>query len=166
MPFVFREDGWFNMTKAAKHYGKDLFEFFRLPSTRQYVRALIERFGDTGIFPVDSDGRVNTCVSKRGVGTWAHPKMAVYFARWLDVKFAVWCDMMIEDRRPGSPGSSRVVPHQGHCGATAGGMAGHRRGTAGWQEAPPQQAELRQVDQRERLRRHAQAGPSRRDVAR
>lgn len=31
------------------------------------------------------------------VGTWAHPKLAVFFARWLDVRFAVWCDAMIED---------------------------------------------------------------------
>lgn len=30
-------------------------------------------------------------------GTWAHPKLAVFFARWLDVRFAVWCDAMIED---------------------------------------------------------------------
>ena len=33
----------------------------------------------------------------RGHGTWAHPKLAVFFARWLDVRFAVWCDVMIED---------------------------------------------------------------------
>ena len=31
------------------------------------------------------------------VGTWGHPKLAVFFARWLDVKFAVWCDMIIDD---------------------------------------------------------------------
>lgn len=30
-------------------------------------------------------------------GTWAHPKLAVFFARWLDVRFAVWCDAVIED---------------------------------------------------------------------
>jgi len=31
------------------------------------------------------------------VGTWAHPKLAGFFARWLDVRFAVWCDSVIED---------------------------------------------------------------------
>jgi len=30
-------------------------------------------------------------------GTWAHPKLAVIFARWLDVKFSVWCDTVISD---------------------------------------------------------------------
>lgn len=27
--------------------------------------------------------------------TYLHPKLAVFFARWLDVRFAVWCDLMI-----------------------------------------------------------------------
>jgi hypothetical protein len=34
-------------------------------------------------------------------GTWAHPKLAVFFARWLDVRFAVWCDMQIDKRLRG-----------------------------------------------------------------
>lgn len=29
-------------------------------------------------------------------GTWMHPKLAVLFARWLDVRFAVWCDGQID----------------------------------------------------------------------
>lgn len=33
----------------------------------------------------------------RNGGTWGHPKFAVFFARWLDTKFAVWCDMVIDD---------------------------------------------------------------------
>lgn len=36
-------------------------------------------------------------ISKKGRygGTLLHPKLAVFFARWLDVRFAVWCDLMI-----------------------------------------------------------------------
>lgn len=30
-------------------------------------------------------------------GSWAHPKLAVFFARWLDTDFAVWCDTVIDD---------------------------------------------------------------------
>ena len=30
-----------------------------------------------------------------GGGTWLHPKLAVDFARWLNPKFAVWCDEQI-----------------------------------------------------------------------
>lgn len=92
VPFVFREDGWFNMTKAAKHYGKDTYEFLRLPSTKDYLDAL------TGIFPGKDLIHVQRgSGTLPGVGTWAHPKLAVFFARWLDVRFAVWCDAMIED---------------------------------------------------------------------
>ena len=29
-------------------------------------------------------------------GTWLHPKLAIVFARWLNTKFAVWCDLKIE----------------------------------------------------------------------
>ncbi len=92
VPFVFREDGWFNMTRAAKHYGKTLENFMRAPSTVDYIDAL----------SVNSTGKPVVEI-RRGsglhpdVGTWAHPKLAVFFARWLDVRFAVWCDAMIED---------------------------------------------------------------------
>ena len=39
---------------------------------------------------------VDAKVGRNG-GTWAHPKLAVFFARWLDTKFAVFCDMVIDD---------------------------------------------------------------------
>ncbi|WP_336274924.1 KilA-N domain-containing protein [Vreelandella indica] len=79
---TFREDGYFNMTKAAKEFGKEVKEFLRLPSTKEYT-AELEKVGYSHVFEV-----------KRGRhgGTWAHPKLAVFFARWLDVRFAVACD--------------------------------------------------------------------------
>ena len=80
------------MTHAAKQFGKKAYEFLRLPSTREYMEALC------GIFP---NKEVVYTQSGSGllpeVGTWGPPKLAVFFAHWLDVKFAVWCDMMIED---------------------------------------------------------------------
>ena len=88
MPFVFREDGYFNMTKAAQAFGKDVYEFLRLPGTQEYTDALLK----TGKFPDLVQTRRGN-----GGGTWAHPKLAVFFARWLDVRFAVWCDSIIED---------------------------------------------------------------------
>lgn len=85
---LFREDGWFNMTKAAKAFGKDVYEFQRLPSTIAYCEELV----NTGKIPE----LVQTSRGRNG-GTWAHPKLAVFFARWLDTKFAVWCDIVIDD---------------------------------------------------------------------
>ena len=96
MTFQFREDGYFNMTKAAKHFGKDLSNFMRSPDTIEYLEALEGTVKSTD----HSDSLVE---AKRGyhlnpyVGSWGHPKLAVFFARWLDVKFAVWCDMVIDD---------------------------------------------------------------------
>ena len=87
MTFQFREGGYFNMTVAAQTYGKQLNNFWLSPATKEYMDALQETL----------DSNVSLIEAKRGVGTWAHPKLAVFFARWLDVKFAVWCDMMIDD---------------------------------------------------------------------
>lgn len=108
--FTFREDGWFNMTKAAKHFSKRLEHFWDNVSTDEYLLALYGLREIPGI-PVNSSpahrldrlraAEVAFVETKRGVaadsGTWAHPKLAVFFARWLDVRFAVWCDSVIED---------------------------------------------------------------------
>lgn len=94
LTFTFRDDGYFNMTKAAQHFGKSAPEFMRLPSTIEYVDALSR----TGKFPdleIVQAVPGNRYIATRG--TWAHPKLAIFFARWLDVRFAVWCDAMIED---------------------------------------------------------------------
>lgn len=88
--FTFRADGWFNMTKAAQHFGKQLQHFWNSPDTLAYLDAV----GKTS----KSDELVNTRRGNGG-GTWAHPKLAVFFARWLDVRFAVWCDAAIR-RKP------------------------------------------------------------------
>lgn len=88
--FEFREDGYFNMTKAAKAYGKDLQVFIRREDTLEYVEALSQTVSDTDCNVIEKHR------GGRSPGTWAHPKLAVFFARWLDVEFAVWCDMVID----------------------------------------------------------------------
>ena len=88
LSFTFRADGFFNMTKAAQCFGKRMDHFMKSPDTKLYVEALKSIHPNRGI-----------CETKagNGGGTWAHPKLAIFFARWLDVRFAVWCDAMIED---------------------------------------------------------------------
>lgn len=88
VPFVFREDGWFNMTKAAKAFGKQLPNFWRSPETHEYCEAVRKAFN---LKPLSE-----ATLGRYGA-TWAHPKLAVFFARWLDVRFAVWCDAVIDD---------------------------------------------------------------------
>lgn len=72
----FRDDGWFNMTKEAKYFGKRVDHFFANEETVKYMAALQKLPGMSGSL-------VATTVGQSG-GTWAHPKLAVAFARWLD----------------------------------------------------------------------------------
>ena len=81
------------MTKAAQYFGKRMDNFFANEETRAYADALEAITGIPGNALIQA---------KRGGapgngGTWAHPKLAVFFARWLDVRFAVWCDLMVDE---------------------------------------------------------------------
>jgi len=65
-PFVFREDGWFNMTKAAQHFGKKLSHFWDSPDTTSYVEAV-------GQLPEFRGIELEDARKGRYGGTWAHP---------------------------------------------------------------------------------------------
>lgn len=83
----FNDSGWFNATHAANAFGKNVHEWTRLPSTIEYISALENKYGN-----------IPYLESKRGRAgsTWLHPKLAVTFARWCSVDFAIWCDEQIE----------------------------------------------------------------------
>ena len=98
------------MTKAAQAFGRDLGNFMNAADTVAYAQAVYESQGGKS-FSLKEYAKDNYRYSAEGVtatglvvanrgrygGTWAHPKLAVFFARWLDVKFSVWCDAVIED---------------------------------------------------------------------
>lgn len=109
------------MTKAAKHFGKRIQHFFDNDGTGEYAVALhralsgIDR--DSGDWSVMDylDAHTFLVQAKRGgkpgdAGTWCHPKLAVFFARWLDVRFAVWCDLMIDNILHGHIQTTVAVP--------------------------------------------------------
>lgn len=83
----FNENGWFNATQAASKFNKSVHEWVRLPDTQKYLDALIRKYG-----------KIPYLKTKRGNngGTWLHPKLAVRFAQWLDIDFALWCDEQID----------------------------------------------------------------------
>lgn len=119
----YREDGWFNATSAALRFGKAPNDWLMLLGTAEYVCALADSLtGDSrwskeiSEFNILYEKRIASAVAKAkllklikstklvatkqggadiGGGTWLHPKLAVPFARWLDVRFAVWCDQQI-----------------------------------------------------------------------
>ena len=96
----FNEQGWFNATQASNRFNKKPNDWLRLPDTQRYIDALIKRENQK------SDTRLSRITdfvkTKKGnstlftQGTWLHPKLAVRFAQWLDIDFALWCDEQID----------------------------------------------------------------------
>ncbi|WP_150047416.1 KilA-N domain-containing protein [Methylomonas rhizoryzae] len=92
-PVELDQNGWFNATSAAAQYGKRPIDWLRLPETTRYLEALCR------ISEVRKSHFIKTCKgnsSRFTQGTWLHPKLAVRFAQWLDIDFAVWCDEQID----------------------------------------------------------------------
>lgn len=85
----FTDDGWFNATAVAERFSKRVDNWLRLDEAQQYMRALAEESNTSEVRDLVRSKR------GQGGGTWLHPDLAVVFARWLDVKFAIWCDRQI-----------------------------------------------------------------------
>ncbi|OLL30047.1 DNA-binding protein [Burkholderia sp. SRS-W-2-2016] len=83
----FSVDGWFNATTVGARSGKKPHEWLRLPDTQDYLAAVERKYGKIPYLKTKRG---------RGGGTWMHPKLAVRFAQWLDMDFAVWCDEQID----------------------------------------------------------------------
>ena len=111
----FMPTGWFNATSVAQQFGKDVREWMKNKSTQEYIESLHEFLNGGKSHHLESEksslSDESNCrkssqleikdliKTKRGrhqSGTWLHPKLAVAFARWLSPKFAVWCDLQIE----------------------------------------------------------------------
>lgn len=96
----FSTEGWINATDVAKRYGKRLDHWLKNAETLEYIQALDEIMGgqESNVLDTRNSGYVKTsrARSDRGGGTWLHPKLAVVFARWCNVRFAVWCDLHID----------------------------------------------------------------------
>ncbi len=85
----FTEDAWFNATEVSVRFGKRVDHYLANDDAQQYIAALCEG---------ENTRKVGDYVQARrgrNGGTWMHPELAVHFARWLDVRFAIWCDRQI-----------------------------------------------------------------------
>lgn len=92
----FNNEGWINATDIAKRYGKRPTKWLELPKTKKYMKSLSTALGLGSVRKSDT-GLVRSSIGGSTPGTWLHPKLAVVFARWLDVDFAVWCDLKIDE---------------------------------------------------------------------
>lgn len=94
----FTDEAWFNATEIAKNFGKKTNEWLRLDSTKEYISCL-EQMLPKRENPASIKNqfvRTEKGGNNGGGCSWFHPKIAIAFARWLDVRFAIWCDMQIE----------------------------------------------------------------------
>ena len=78
-PVSFRNDGYLHATKIAQHFGKQVRDYLINSRTTDDINALIESLSEKG-----------------------NPLTQFDFARWLDPRFAVWCDEQIEHILSGS----------------------------------------------------------------
>lgn len=108
----FQENGYLNATAIAKQYGKRVGDYLRNERTQEYIEALAENLSRTRKITLDKNQLVVVKNGGIGNGTWLYPKLAVDFARWLNPKFAVWCDEQIEILLNGkiSDGIKTVTP--------------------------------------------------------
>ena len=153
----FREDGYLNATQIAAHFGKLPKDYLKTEQTQQYITALAENLSVRRKILTKENQIV---IVKRGgseQGTWLHPKLAIHFARWLDPKFAVWCDEQIEallngkvsdglpakttadDRTPLRQAVAALVGRKGIDYSTAYGMIHQRFNVGAIEDIPAEQ---------------------------
>jgi len=89
----FNSEGWFNATAAADRFGKRIDHWLSNAETKEYIEKLNTR----------NSGDLIKAKRGNNGGTWLHPKLAVVFARWLSVDFAIWCDEQIDAIIHGQP---------------------------------------------------------------
>lgn len=107
---TFTSDAFFNATAAAEPFGKRTVDWLVLDSTKAYIEALCDviRSEKSSLLNVVRGGR------GRADATWMHPDLAVPFCRWLDIRFAVWCDQQIKDILQGRGAASTHDTYRYH----------------------------------------------------
>lgn len=96
---LFTETAFFNATVAANVFGKSPKDWLKTESTKEYIEAVrtILLTEQNQLVRIVQGG------NPKLQGTWLHHKLAVPYARWLNARFAVWCDEIIFNLLRGEP---------------------------------------------------------------
>lgn len=146
----FQNDGFLNATAIAAHFGKVPKDYLKTEQTQQYISALAENLSKGKKILLEENHIVRVKKGGNQSGTWLHPKLAIHFARWLDPRFAVWCDDQIEqilssslkakttadDRTPLRQAVSALVGLRGVDYSSAYNMVHQRFGVAAIEDLP------------------------------
>jgi len=97
---AFSDDRQFmRINEIAAKFGKNPNDWMRNNRTREYMDALVDELSERWEkSPIGIKTRADLFITKKGglsQGTWIHPELVVEFARWVDPKFAAWCDQTI-----------------------------------------------------------------------
>lgn len=80
-----------NATSMCKVFGKQPSDWLKIKATQEYIDELNRSENlPNGLVKVIQGGN-----DKDNQGTWIHEKLVLDLARWLNVKFRVWCDEQI-----------------------------------------------------------------------
>lgn len=83
-----RWNGYLCLTDMASAYNKRANNWLKSDDTVEYLRELES---------VTNISNLIETVEGKGGGTWGHPKVAIRFAQWVDVRFAIQVDTWIEE---------------------------------------------------------------------
>jgi hypothetical protein len=86
----FTGEAFFNATVVAKAFGKSPKDWLRNDDAQEYISAIGRKC------LLQENQLVRVVNGGNNPGTWLHPKLAIAFARWLNVDFSIWCDEQIE----------------------------------------------------------------------
>lgn len=87
-----RNELYFNATEIANFFDKQPSDYLRLNYTKEYMEALISRYGisPNDLIKIKQGGKYQ--------GSWFHKFMAVDYARWCNPTFAVELDAWIFEK--------------------------------------------------------------------
>lgn len=86
-----------NMTEAANAYGRDIQDFFNLPTTNQHLQTIAKLGPDRTLTETKgNNGKPPTPI------TWGHPSLAPLLLRWLDPDKSALYDLIMHQILIGS----------------------------------------------------------------
>lgn len=87
-----REDRYVSLTDMAYASGKRPPDWNRLDSSKAYLKAL------SSVLKINTDDLVLVVQGGNSgdQGTWAHPLVAIQFARWVSPEFGIWCNIHLQ----------------------------------------------------------------------
>ena len=98
---AFSDDRHFmRVNEIAAEFNRKPNAWMRNSRTREYMDALLEDLSERDENPHNAyETRLDLIMVRlegRSQGTWIHPELVLNFAKWVNPRFAVWCEQIIK----------------------------------------------------------------------